>query len=366
MTLRHALSFVRTTDGLDIPYTVSGAGFPFVHMPWPCGTIDTRGEAILWERSVEERFQRIAYDGRGQGHAPRNLPSYTLDGVGADLAAVVCATLTGRFVLFAAFAAAIPALQYSVQNPDRVAALILLDPPHPTPMGYQPRPGILSLARDDWELCLRNISLSDHYLKDEQDLEDDVECLRRNIGQQDFLTRLAGATGWNAYAWADRVVAPTLVLLSRYKDPRPFRDEYVAATAQATLTMLPAVGPAPYGLQREPTLRAIEQFLDSTGIPVGHRCQTTLPLETSTPTAGGGQSSKLSAREVDVLGLLVAGKTNKEIAIDLGISAATVARHVGNVLDKTETRNRTEVVAWAFRHGTFDPFAESTLRQLAE
>lgn len=59
--------------------------------------------------------------------------------------------------------------------------------------------------------------------------------------------------------------------------------------------------------------------------------------------------SDLTARERDVLGYLVKGLTNQEIAQQLSISEATVRFHVGNVLSKLEVGNRTEAVQVAFK-----------------
>ena len=59
----------------------------------------------------------------------------------------------------------------------------------------------------------------------------------------------------------------------------------------------------------------------------------------------------LSQREVEVLRLLAAGKSNREIADVLCISLNTVATHVRNILAKTGAANRTEAAAYALRHG---------------
>ncbi len=62
----------------------------------------------------------------------------------------------------------------------------------------------------------------------------------------------------------------------------------------------------------------------------------------------------LTQREVEVLHLLVAGKSNRDIAAVLCISSNTVANHVRNILTKTNTANRTEAVAYAIHHGLLE------------
>jgi DNA-binding CsgD family transcriptional regulator len=58
----------------------------------------------------------------------------------------------------------------------------------------------------------------------------------------------------------------------------------------------------------------------------------------------------LTARELEVLRLIAAGKTNREIAADLVVSEHTVARHVQNILVKLRVPSRTAATAFAFEH----------------
>jgi DNA-binding CsgD family transcriptional regulator len=54
----------------------------------------------------------------------------------------------------------------------------------------------------------------------------------------------------------------------------------------------------------------------------------------------------LTAAEMRVLNLISRAKTNKEIAADLGISPATVKRHLENVLRKLHLKNRVELAIY--------------------
>jgi DNA-binding NarL/FixJ family response regulator len=74
------------------------------------------------------------------------------------------------------------------------------------------------------------------------------------------------------------------------------------------------------------------------------------PRPASVPTAPDVLTD-LSQREVEVLRLLAAGKSNREIADALCISLNTVATHARNILAKTDAANRTEAAAYALRHG---------------
>ncbi len=59
----------------------------------------------------------------------------------------------------------------------------------------------------------------------------------------------------------------------------------------------------------------------------------------------------LTAREVDVLCRVATGRSNREIAADLVLSEATVARHVSNILTKLNVRSRSAATAFAYKHG---------------
>ena len=61
---------------------------------------------------------------------------------------------------------------------------------------------------------------------------------------------------------------------------------------------------------------------------------------------------KLTPREAEVMDLIVAGKTQKEIAMELGISIQTTAKHRARVLQKLQVANDVELARLAFRMRT--------------
>jgi DNA-binding NarL/FixJ family response regulator len=67
----------------------------------------------------------------------------------------------------------------------------------------------------------------------------------------------------------------------------------------------------------------------------------------SRPGAGGAQ---LTGREVEVLRLLAAGQTNRDIARELVISERTVDRHVSNLFSKLDVQSRSAATAYAYEH----------------
>jgi DNA-binding NarL/FixJ family response regulator len=68
-------------------------------------------------------------------------------------------------------------------------------------------------------------------------------------------------------------------------------------------------------------------------------------------TLKGERNSGLTVRELEVLKLIVAGKSNKEIAADLDLSANTVAVHRANIMDALGIHKTADLVVYAIRSG---------------
>ncbi len=67
--------------------------------------------------------------------------------------------------------------------------------------------------------------------------------------------------------------------------------------------------------------------------------------------AEGETSEELSAREVEVLRLMVGGASNKRIAVSLNVSENTVKSHISHIFSKLGVQNRAEAVAVALQRG---------------
>jgi DNA-binding NarL/FixJ family response regulator len=66
-------------------------------------------------------------------------------------------------------------------------------------------------------------------------------------------------------------------------------------------------------------------------------------------------SPPLSAREIEVVKAIAAGRTNQEIAAELFISLSTVKSHLASVQSKLGARNRVGIAAWAWENRLMDP-----------
>ncbi|HYR88179.1 MAG TPA: response regulator transcription factor [Terriglobia bacterium] len=96
------------------------------------------------------------------------------------------------------------------------------------------------------------------------------------------------------------------------------------------------------GMVREELLEVIRSV---------HSGKKRLPAAVAQTLAEHISLDMVSAREIEVLSLISAGKRNKEIAAELSIAEDTVKMHVRNILSKLQASDRTEAVTIALRRG---------------
>jgi DNA-binding NarL/FixJ family response regulator len=165
------------------------------------------------------------------------------------------------------------------------------------------------------------------------------------------LARLSGVPGAIRQHLRPLGRAEVAALLARAYRRSPVAPDVVAAVWERTggnpywLTELLAAvgGQGAEALASEP----LPEHLRLAGEPLPERAR--LAGEPDGREPGGGEP-ELTAREIDVLGCLVAGMSNKQVARSLGISIRTVTVHVSNLLRKTRSASRTEVALWAVQH----------------
>ena len=82
-----------------------------------------------------------------------------------------------------------------------------------------------------------------------------------------------------------------------------------------------------------------------------HDGEQYLPPSVSAALASSTLPAGLSAREMEVLALIVKGRGNKQIAYQLGIAEHTVKNHVKNILSKLSVDDRTQAATAAIQRG---------------
>ncbi len=95
---------------------------------------------------------------------------------------------------------------------------------------------------------------------------------------------------------------------------------------------------------------------------VARRARVVLP-GVRVPEASGALS-RLTAREVDVLRLVAAGRTNQQVAAELFMSPKTASVHVSRILTKLGVQNRTQAAAVAHRAGLGEEPGDALVRPM--
>jgi DNA-binding CsgD family transcriptional regulator/pimeloyl-ACP methyl ester carboxylesterase len=335
------VQYVTTSDGFNIAFGAVGKGRPVVFLPLTFSHVQMfwDGESCLrdWLHGLASRYHLIQYDGRGQGMSSRGLPEdhSVLDEV-ADLEAVIEHLGLSHFVLMARGPVGHAAVRYTATHPERVDALVLYS--MPAHGAAWPASFAAALAAEDWQLFLKSFTAFDGYLADPIS---SVQRMAQTVTQADWRVLIRDWIDSDIREVLPLVQVPTLVIHPRnVLQPHPEESMKLAALVPYA-RMLMTEGSNQLG---EPSigLKAVDDFLAD----IPHVADDSMTISANAPVRGG-----LSSREVEVLRLVAAGKSNQQIADALVISLFTVNRHVSNIFAKTRTANRAEAAAYATRHG---------------
>jgi len=381
------LGFCTTPDGVRICYATSGAGPPLVKAPNWLSHLELEKRSPVWRHWWNELAKHhllVRLDQRGCGLSDWTVGDLSFEGRVIDLETVVDAVGLDRFALLGISQGGAAAIEFAVRHPERVSHLILYGA-YARGASKRGRPpeeeeALLTLMRLGWgqdNPAYRQVFTAQflpeatteqmRWFDELQRLSTSPEnAVKASIvsGNIDILDRL------------HQVTVPTLVLHVRRDARVPFEEGRQLASLIPNHIFVPLEGKNHLLLETEPAwqtfLKAVRLFLsvpwsdgvassssrsDEVGMDqtqVKSRDSKASPGEMEPHrNEGAGYPKGLTHREVEVLRLIAAGKSNREIAKDLVISLNTVAHHVSNVLAKTGAANRAGVATYANQSGLF-------------
>jgi DNA-binding NarL/FixJ family response regulator len=138
----------------------------------------------------------------------------------------------------------------------------------------------------------------------------------------------------NGFAFVRKVAAaggPAVVILSAFDYP-----QYVDAALR--------LGAAGYILKTDPFPNLVSAIRK---VAAGGLAYSVRP--------GASEPRRLSLREIEVVGLVVDGRSNDEIGARLGISEKTVESHLTRIYERVHVGSRTELATRALREGWIEP-----------
>ena len=155
-------------------------------------------------------------------------------------------------------------------------------------------------------------------------------------------------------AWGNRYCSdscPLVGMAGRGEVVRHFDLRFTAKDHHPVLAevdILQLAAPPPHHFYLMHILKPSDWALSANGNDAGAAPRAAMQSARESPDA---RARRLSQREVEILGLIAAGRTTPEIADFLHISALTVRNHTQKILDKLEVHSKAEAVAFAFQKG---------------
>ncbi|MGZ4115263.1 MAG: response regulator transcription factor, partial [Actinomycetota bacterium] len=211
-------------------------------------------------------------------------------------------------------------------------------------LAHDPPPGLAPLRRAQRLAARLELAIADGDLDGARGAAEAVEALAAGYPTPALEAERLATRGALTLA-EGRAEEAVGMLRDGFTKWRELKLPYEAALVRAELgRALLACGDEEAGAG---TIRSAATALEELGaVPEARRVERSLPAERDVSLPSG-----LTAREADVLRLVAAGKTNREIATELFISEHTVARHLQNMFGKLGVSTRSAATAFAFEHG---------------
>jgi len=264
------IQYAKTSDGVNVAYWTMGEGRPLVFLPFLMlsqTSIELQQPVTrsFYER-LSERRTLVRYDCRASGLSDRNVTDYSLEGLLADLEAVVARLGLESFDLFAPARSGLVAVAYAVRHPERVSHLILWCTAATSAALSRPPPmtnrdeALRTLREEDWELYMQTALLNTFGWSRAEEARWIAELIREATTPEalrGFDTALAGV---DVTALLPQVRALTLV---GHRREHPFLGldaarALAAGISDAELFLVEGQSLMPWGEGEDAVLRAID------------------------------------------------------------------------------------------------------------
>jgi pimeloyl-ACP methyl ester carboxylesterase/DNA-binding CsgD family transcriptional regulator len=326
--------------GRRIAYATLGEGPPIVFGAKYVSHLEEEWDDRLARGFYEELAQRhtvVRYDRLGAGLSDRDLPEAASVELDTRVLRTVIEASTERPVtIFACSCSAIDTARLASETPELVDRVVFFgsfvsrdDLPDAT------RRSLVDFARVNWGLAAQMLAglIVPHASGDE--IAALTRHKRRAADAETAAAFLELELFSDARPYLAGVTMPTLVLHRRGDRAVPIARgrELASLLPNARFVALSGDSHLPHVDDQRELHRALAGFLDDG------------------PSAEPSGDSPLSSREAEVLRLVAAGLSNREIASSLVLSEHTVHRHVANILRKLTQSSRAAAAAQATRLG---------------
>jgi pimeloyl-ACP methyl ester carboxylesterase/DNA-binding CsgD family transcriptional regulator len=349
------IQYTRSADGTRIAFSVMGTGPPLVFVTDPFtnmnGALRLFAEHGTFLQALAKKHTIVFYDCRGSGDSDREVIDYSSAALAQDLDAVIERLRLDSVSIFALYHCCIPAIAYSVQNPQRVARLILWH-------GYrhyadlnQLSPqfeAVRGLVENDWRLYTETVARAMVGWTAGEEAHNYAILIRGVFESQGALRFMQATRTFDAGPLLPNLKTPVLLLHRRNLDRHPIEIAHrlAAEIADCRVTIVEGEAYLPFLQNQAAVISAIESFLAPSGIEDAAQTPTESPT-----TESEAPHDPLSPREREVAALVAQGLTNRQIAERLVVTEGTATLHVKHTLAKLGFRSRAQIAAWAVERG---------------
>jgi pimeloyl-ACP methyl ester carboxylesterase/DNA-binding CsgD family transcriptional regulator len=355
--MNQEIRFCTTSDGVRIAYAVVGKGPVIVKAPNWMTHLEYEWRSPVWRHWWQELardYTLIRFDQRGAGLSDWNIQEASFESWVSDLEAVVEATAVDQFALLGISQGGAVAIDYCVRHPGKVTKLVMYGAYARGMLARGQRSreehdALITLTREGWgrdNPAYRQLFTSQFMpgaTAEQMNWFNELQRISTN-GRNAARVQEIGSN-INVLPLLPQVKTPTLVIHSRGDQRVNFEEGRQLASLIPNAHLVELNSPNHLIMEHEADwerlVANVRHFL-ATGLPLPDS-----PSKTEMPMESPGL---LTPREVEVLRLVAAGKSNQEIAEELVISFNTVTNHVKNILGKIGAANRTEAASYAFRH----------------
>ena len=238
------IQYAKTSDGVNIAYSVIGDGPPLVVVSTLWGTLHMRRSFDGWERSFDAFNRRLVlYDGRGRGASEHGTTDYSPQAQLTDLVAVVDHLELEKFPLYAHSQAVPTAITFSTTHAERVTRLVLAEGYASAGNWYTQVPtmrvltGLTGMLKDEWESYTLALASAALEYESAEAASRWASAARASMSPEEFLAYHRQSMDVDVTDLLNHVRAPTLLV--HFTDgPRgvlPLMREMAAAIPDASL-----------------------------------------------------------------------------------------------------------------------------------
>jgi pimeloyl-ACP methyl ester carboxylesterase/DNA-binding CsgD family transcriptional regulator len=343
--MEHEIRFCTTSDGARIAYAVYGRGPVVIGSPGWVGHLGVMWESPQYRANIRQlgrHFTVVRYDRLGCGLSDRDRVEFTLDAELRTLDAIIRDLGVERVHLYSNSGGGKICVAYAALHPERVSRMALFGC---VARGGPSDPALFeafnSLIRAHWGTAAW--ALADRFLPhaDRPTLEWFCRLQTDSASAEMAIAIRTQTAAIDVTDLARRVRVPTLVLHHRDDRVVPFEMGRELAALIPGARFMPLEGDTHWAILNDTPdlLEAVTSFLGGPALPATNGAKPTVSCSPLTP------------RELEILRLVAAGRTNREIANDLVLSVRTVERHITNLYAKIEARGKADATAYAIRQG---------------